>query len=156
MKTYIHYGSKEFLKDKVSPIKNEKYFSKPKGGLWASPLDTNMGWRDWCKSEDFRECNEENSFTFALADAARVLSIKQSSDLNDLPKIETDYFNKMYLDFEELTKQYDAIEVSISSSYDLDGDWHETLYYKLYGWDCDSILIMNPDIVEDVKEGVYF
>ena len=24
------------------------------------------------------------------------------------------------------------------------------LYYKLYGWDCDSIVIMNPDIVVEL------
>ena len=44
------------------------------------------------------------------------------------------------LDFEELKKEYDAIEVIIS-----DG-----LYYALYGWDCDSILILNKDIVEEL------
>ena len=46
------------------------------------------------------------------------------------------------LDFEKLAETYDAVEVSISSDFDL--------YYKLYGWDCDSIVIMNPDVVVEL------
>ena len=44
--------------------------------------------------------------------------------------------------FEKLAEIYDAVEVSISSDFDL--------YYKLYGWDCDSIVIMNPDVVVEL------
>ena len=47
------------------------------------------------------------------------------------------------LDFEKLAQEYDAIEVLIS------GD--PGLYYELYGWDCDSILIMNPEIIIEEK-----
>ena len=42
------------------------------------------------------------------------------------------------LDFEKLSKDYDAIEVIDIGKF----------YWALYGWDCNSILIMNPDIVE--------
>ena len=49
----------------------------------------------------------------------------------------------MALDFEKLSKEYDAIEVFISKD--------EQLYWDLYGWDCDSILIMNSDIIEEVR-----
>ena len=50
----------------------------------------------------------------------------------------------IFLDFEKLSKEYDAIEVNISECRDL--------YYSLCGWDCDSILIMNSDIIEEVKQ----
>ena len=50
----------------------------------------------------------------------------------------------IFLDFEKLSKEYDAIEVNISECRDL--------YYSLYGWDCDSIVIMNPDIIEEIKQ----
>ena len=44
------------------------------------------------------------------------------------------------IDFESLSKSYDAIELHLSDSED-------NLYMMLYGWDCDSILIMNPDVI---------
>ena len=51
------------------------------------------------------------------------------------------------LDFELLTYEYDAIELHLSED-NSRGDFMECLYWVLYGWDCDSILIMNPDVVE--------
>lgn len=35
---------------------------------------------------------------------------------------------------------YDAIELSLSADH--------RLYWDLYGWDCDSILVMNPDKIK--------
>ena len=45
-------------------------------------------------------------------------------------------------------KKYDAIELHLSD--EVTDDYLESLYFKLYGWDCDSILIMNPDIIRGV------
>jgi hypothetical protein len=57
----IHYGSTNYNHEKVGAIVNENWV-KPKGGLWASPIDSKWGWKDWCESEKFRECNEDNYF----------------------------------------------------------------------------------------------
>lgn len=47
------------------------------------------------------------------------------------------YCPTVCFDFEKmLADGIDAVEIEI-----------DELYYALYGWDCDSILIMNPDIV---------
>ena len=44
-------------------------------------------------------------------------------------------------DFEKLVSDgVDAIEFFISDD--------NKLYWDLYGWDCDSILIMNPNIIK--------
>ena len=51
----------------------------------------------------------------------------------------------VFLDFEKLAEEYDAIQVHI------DG-----LYHALYGWDCDTLLVMDPDkiqIVETKRKG---
>lgn len=141
MRTYIHYGHTSFNKDLFTKITNEVPMSKPKGGLWASDINAKYGWKDWCKSENFAECNKENSFTLTLSDSANVLYIKSVKDLENLPKAQNKFgfTSWIVLDFEKLAESYDAIEVNISSDYNL--------YYKLYGWDCDSILIMNPAVV---------
>jgi hypothetical protein len=46
------------------------------------------------------------------------------------------------LDFEKLARDYDAVEILAGSNVDL--------YYAFYGWDCDSILIMNPYVIKEI------
>ena len=146
MKNYIHYGHTKFRKDLFTKIKNVDCSTKPRGGLWASDINTKHGWKEWCNENEFRDCNKENSFTFTLSDDAKILYIESVNDLESLPKGKDKFglnFSSWYLlDFEKLAETYDAVEVSISSDFDL--------YYKLYGWDCDSIVIMNPDIVVEL------
>lgn len=149
MVEYVHYGHKEFLKELFQPIKNREMFSKPTGGFWASRVNALYGWKDWCKDNDFRDCREDNCFRFSVSENANVLTINSVDDLKGLPKakqpvpVESSLWDN-YLDFEQLLLNgIDAVEVNISSDRDL--------YMVLYGWDCDSILIMNPDIVY-VKE----
>ena len=50
---YIHYGSNKFDKNKFIPIRNEMFMTKPKGGMWASRVDSDYGWFDWCNNNDF-------------------------------------------------------------------------------------------------------
>ena len=131
MKNYIHYGHTKFDKSVFNKIKNVDCSTKPKGGLWASDVEAEHGWKDWCEAEEFRDCKEENSFSFVLSDNAKVLYIESVNDLESLPKGKDKFglnFSSWYLlDFEKLAETYDAVEVSISSDFDL--------YYKLYGWD---------------------
>lgn len=141
MKTYIHYGQNNFDVDLFAPIENRPYFTKPFGGLWASRTDAKYSWNDWCRNNDFAECRNDNSFTFTLKDGAKVLEINSVKELKEVPKIkDDDGVTYTMIDFEKLSESYDAIEVNISSDHNL--------YFSLYGWDCDSILIMNPDIIQ--------
>ena len=145
MVEYIHYGHTEFSNQLFQLIKNREMFAKPTGGFWASRVNSLYGWKDWCKDNDFGECREDNSFRFFIIDNANILTINKVDDLKELPKakqpvptIGTLWDN--YLDFEKLLSQgVDGIEVNIS----LD----RNLYMTLYGWDCDSILIMNPKVI---------
>lgn len=146
MKKYVHYGHKSFDKNLFIPIINGRSFlTKPIGGLWASPIDAEYGWKNWCKDEEFCKCEDENSFTFTLTNNARVLYINDISDTDNLPELNPDISSEfkisswVCLDFEKLKEEYDAIEIKISG---------RGIYFGLYGWDCDSILIMNPDIIE--------
>lgn len=140
---YIHYGTAEYSKDKFKEIKNERLFTKPIGGLWASRVDTEYGWKNWTEDEHFRTevYREDNYFKFKLKDEAKVLVMDNAKQILDLPKQKNEFnFSFVCLDFEKLAKEYDAIEVLISQ----DGK----LYWDLYGWDCDSILVMNKEMVE--------
>lgn len=130
-------------KDKFKEIKNRTELTKPFGGFWGSRLDTTNGWKNWCEDTEF-ETNLNEFFIFTLSDKAKVLIINDCNQLNDLPKRDG-FTSRIWsnIDFEKLSKKYDAIEVLISQD--------SQLYFQLYGWDCDSILVMNPDIV--IEEG---
>jgi hypothetical protein len=145
-KSFIHYGSKIFKPELIKPIKNS-YWVKPDGGLWTSPIDSKWGWVDWCESEKFKECNIENSFTLKFYDWAKICVIDSFSDLVKLPY----YENYMrFLDFEEIAENYDAIWLTENGE-------TKTRFSNpgLYGWDCESVLILNSkccyEVIKNIK-----
>lgn len=99
------------------------------------------GWKDWYETEEFRECKEENSFRFTLPEA-NILTINSVEDLRKIPTFGCASVSRV-IDFERCIKLgYDTIELNISAAHEL--------YWELYGWDCDSILVMNPDKIKMV------
>ena len=145
---YIHYGSDHFDLDEFSPITNILGYNKPSGGLWASPYNSENGWYDYCKSIDFNLDRIDKCFTFTLIDDAKVFTIKTEQDLRELENAGfcTDGLSKLryhykafYPDFNKLCiAGYDAIEVYMT----------DTIYWNLYGWDVDSLLVLNPNCVK--------
>ena len=140
---YIHYGSDKFTVP--NPIRNRSHFNKPRGGMWASRKDAAFGWIDFCKNEEFGLDRLGTSFEFTLKDGARILVLENIDQLDILPKnvdapkyIKGSQWSDCCLDFEKLSKEYNAIELPCEAPF----------HWALYGWDCDCILIMNPDIVE--------
>ncbi len=148
MNTYIHYGHRHFDgQNSFKEVENKYGWNKPLGGLWASNINCRYGWKEWVDDNDFHfdKYTDNRWFKFTLKDDAKVLTITDVSQLKDLPQqadkpkfaAEDDYF----LDFEKLKDDYDAIELIIN----------DNLYFALYGWDCDCILILNKDIVVETK-----
>ena len=148
---YISYGIRNFDINKFEEIQNKEYCNKPKGGLWASPVDAEHGWKDWCETEQFRDCKEEDSFRFTLKDDANIYYINRPDDCNDMPQVNHDYMkSKIYPDFEIMKQNgVDAIQFNLSN--DKTESYSDGLYFTLYGWDCDCILVMNKNIVEVIK-----
>ena len=155
MKQYIHYGHKKFDKGLFNKVLNKPLSNKPIGGFWASPVDTEYSWKDFADGIIDR-FDKNTYFKFKLADNAKVLHIYSVNDFDNLPIYDCEenrsvniFISKreIWLDFEKLSEEYDAIEVHFSEEKNKDNELFGGLYYKLYGWDCDSIVIMNPDIV---------
>ena len=149
-KVYRHYGCKAFDARKFKAVKNEPLFCKPVGGLWASPVreDGSTGWEEWCRSEDFHVNLLRSHFDFSLSTGARLATINTLSDLQTLierhrqPQDVRFAFACLVLDFEKLSADYDAIELT-------DNGQCETRFSKqsLYGWDCESVLVLTPAVV---------
>ena len=144
--TYIHYGSRNYNADSFQPVTNINCI-KPSGGLWVSNVNSKVPWSEWCARNNYRvnSLSADNCFYIKIKNTARILQIKSIADLRPLPKLTVNSLLKklfplvVYLDFEELSNDYDAIEVTISES--------SELYWALYGWDCDCTLIMNKDVI---------
>lgn len=157
---YHHCGSKKFNKKLLESSFNgdlkRKYDImewKP-FGLWGSPIDSNaFTWKDWCESEDFNLEKLSLHFNFTLKKSAKILKVINVEDA--FPYLKkgscSDLWNdsdwRYYFDAKlNLTKiyaEFDAMEVSYSKTSDFNA-----LRYSIFNtWDCDSIVVWNPDII---------
>lgn len=160
---YIHFGSDHYNPQAVGHIVNNENWPKPYGGFWASRDGDPNGWEAWCHREYYKIKELESFFRFTLRDCSQVLILESEDQLIDLPKLKAwkpkdlvwmetlasdqhptpdqleELFrqNWCYLDYERLSEKYDAIELVNA------GAFHGSLNL----WDCNSILILNPEIV---------
>lgn len=142
---YIHYGSEKFDISMFDEVENDFPF-KPKGGLWASRYSSYNGWLDFCVNKKFEIEELKKSFVFSISKSAKILVIDSTAKLD---KVLDNYgyvcsSGFLRIDFEKISKKYDAVEVLISKE--------NELYDKMKGWDCDSIVIMNPSVIIVDKE----
>lgn len=154
MSIYIHYGSSKF--HSFLPVHNQPLMTKPFGGLWGSPIDSPNSWKDWCLRNKAYVESLNKSFQFTLSNNARIIHLYSVDQLKELPKCTDNCppgidLHDIYtlLDFEKIQQTADGIELHLSE----ERHTEETilghgLYFQLYGWDCDSILIFNDKIVQ--------
>jgi len=135
----IHYGTIGFHPDFFKPIENKR-FVKPEGGFWTSPVNSKWGWKDWCDSEDFRPCIDGYKYNVN----GNIITIDCVEDMLDLPWFSVKGYD--YIDFELLAKSYDAIHLTKRGE-ELTRFTHPK---SLYGWDCESVLILNKSAIKEV------
>lgn len=135
-----HYGSTQYCPDSVGDIENRQHRNKPIGGLWTSPVDSEFGWIDWCESEDYAHTNFDEYFDLVFE--GRLLVINGEYDLRHFTWCGASKWLKG-IDFIKLLPDYDAIHLTAQ------GQWSTRLSepYDLYGWDCESVLILNKESV---------
>ena len=107
---YVCYGNAKWDPEKWVEIENDTNWIKPRtGGLWSSPVDSEWGWIDWCKKEEF--CTDlENSpyFTFSLSPDSKVYSIDTPADLH--------YFKYSHLNFDSKYSRFWRVEYKVVRS----------------------------------------
>lgn len=156
---YVHYGcnAKDYDISKFEKIKNIPLSTKPSGGFWASP--TRIGrqfafdWASFCRRDDHHPRGKlYRNFLFCLNINARIVRIETPGDFDILPKVEVssnipNTLGEEFIDFEECVRQgIDAIEYAYTAVHQ-DKDAGDRMDIKMLGWDCDSILILNPKII---------
>ena len=164
---YIHYGSNKFDIGRFINVYNIPFMNKPGGGLWASRIDSLYGFKDFCKSNDMNGSpyyDFNKSFVFSLKDDAKIFNISSYEDYLNAPKCSYMHnnlgnirFSDEIIDYEKMSSSYDAIELNYFSKLlsneiivfynDINEYFKKSLKHKLNNWDCDCILIMNPDVI---------
>lgn len=151
----IHYGCPHWVPSHFVSPENRPAFCKPNGGLWASPVGSNYGWKEWCEAEDFRTGSLKHWFTFEYT--GRILTIDTEKDLKKMflryltESISVQRWNlapSLFIDFEKLAKSIDAIYLT------KDGERKTRLCMgpNLYGWDCECVLILNPaGVIKEIR-----
>ena len=147
----VHF-SKSFFSLRPIEIKNgdgkDTLFIKPKGGLWCSPLDSNYGWKDWCQAENFGDIKQQQRVIFDV-DMSNFVVIDSTKDLETkLPWIPVvdGYF--WAIDFEKMVHEgVDGIHLTDK------GQWDTRFTHpkSLYGWDCETIFILNERCIKSVE-----
>ena len=66
MKTFIHCGDNKYNSEKFKSIKNIPNASKPEGGLWASEINDDYGWLDWCSKTKYNICYNCKNISFTI------------------------------------------------------------------------------------------
>lgn len=157
---YVHYGCslEDFDIGKFEKVRNCLFSTKPSGGFWASPTRHGrdrypFDWKDFCDNAEYHPAGKSlnKKFYFCLDIGTHVFKIESMDDYKMLPKVVNQERitgrNKEFIDFEECMRQgIDAIEYGYSSIH-RDENIGDKMDSKMFGWDCDSILIMNPRII---------
>lgn len=138
----IVYGKSSFNQEDFTPIKNDNW-CKPRGGLWTSLINSKLGWKQWCLSEDFEI--DKLSTHFLISYTGNTLKI---DSLEDAKKMIWEQHKQSYFtiipDFEQMQKEgIDAIWLTPQG----ESETRFNSEYSLYGWDCESVLVMNPDYI---------
>lgn len=165
MVRYISYGLGNYDEERFDKIQNLIYNNKPKGGLWSSPENSKHSWYDWCKDNDFRVLHNDikGKFLFSLKNDSKIYKIDSFQDLKNCPAI-IDYrlggITRRQIDFEKMVDLgYDAIWLTdegewstrFPNLYNLSNRIDVDIDFTLYGWDCETMLVLNKEAIVDVE-----
>ena len=157
---YITFGMLELSKDKFKEVRNREMFCKPWGGLWSSPYISNekyiSDWHRWCINNDFRVDKLSDAVLFNIEDGANIYTIDTLEDLTYLLEYFSqedrfglnNFLDSRVLDYERLHKDLGLDGIYLTKNGEAETRWSNP---TLYGWDVESLLIFNFDIIKDQK-----
>ena len=160
-KVYVSYLHMEFDKkyfncNDVISLNPFDPINKPRYGFWASPIDAEFGWKDFCEQNQMEDMMGGVKFTFKLSKDAKIFNIKDLDDIERLPytsSTEIAFAESVFVDFDELKRRgYDGVELFDSGIGHYFANKKELCFNA---WDCESIVIWNPDIIIPINEEDY-
>ena len=158
----IDYFDKQFFK----PVQNEG--RKVEGCLWTSPVKSEYSWIDYIRSCEIRNYAKNEYYELCFKQGTRIAMIENYNDLLNMPYYDEEkycHIQSRYIDFEKLATVCDCLWVTtdglLLASYPertlgtafLQREPH-IIEFNLYGWDCETVLIFNPDCVLNVRNKI--
>lgn len=161
-KVFISYGTNNYDSSMVKPIDVNsrwgKSVNKPHGGLWASPVDSEFGWGDFCNRDAFNLKALSKHFLFKLKKGSNILIIDSADDLVHNSIYDRDAW-KCILDFKKIVRNYDGIYISDNAAsrlrYDIKLKGKDVYVSGLATWDVESICIWNSEVIEPLDEDAF-
>ena len=154
---YITYGKGDhFIKEKIPKLEELKIehscINKIEKAFWGSPVNANYGWKQWCEDNEFRIDRLEQSFRWTLKPEAKILYVKDLEDLQKVPFIkDNESVLSLYIDFESIIKNYDAMEICMDKYY-FGHTFISEEELAFNTWDCDSIMVFNREMIVPINE----
>lgn len=139
----------------IGTIRNDGH-TKPIGGLWLSPVgaDGRTAWQSWCAGEDYDPYRGKpaRAHRVELRPDARVAKIDSAADLDALAGAYPAQ-DRSPLNFEALAGDFDAVWLTDRGQWATrfrDGDLRDIggSAPNLYGWDIESVLVLNKDALD--------
>lgn len=135
----ITYGCGNFFdRNRFVPIQNRRHI-KPTGGLWASPVGAAYGWREWCIAEEWGDLGS----SFETIYEGYTLIVDSLDDLSDFIW-QPGGIN--WPDYEAMLKKNPIDGIYLTERGQDATRWSSP---GLYGYDCECVLVMNPDAVSE-------
>ena len=152
---FISYGTDEFdinnFRKPIFDSKRAMINNKPVGGLWASPIDAQYGWVDFCDCNSFHLKTLAKHFIFKLKTDAKIYVIDNEEDLRKISTLpDMNYYDVLGINW-ELLKDYDGVFVTDNGRHlkNLNG------IKGLEAWDVASICIFNPNVIVPIDENAF-
>lgn len=150
---YVTYGFGNIIdKSKIETnLAPRIYANKPLSAWWGSPINATYGWKEFCIDNKFKNKTyfaPNNRVKWTLD--GKIFVINNEDDLqyakdHNLMKYYKDH-NLFCFDFIKMKDNgYDAIELK---AYYIGHNSYGNLAGSLWGWDCESIVVLNPDKIE--------
>lgn len=152
------------LSENFNPVRND-FFNKPFGGIWLSKFlkeKKTTVWSEWCSAR--LELEKDNSFISKVefSENSKILSLKNISDAENCYKryplrasdlvsqeeidfLGEEFYSHRILDFERISKYYDAVHVT--EKLIIDSRKKSILDLTFTYWDIESICVFNPEII---------
>lgn len=147
--TWHYTNDAEFDLQPIQIDPTHHFINKPIGSLWVSPCDAIYNWHRWCDHNQYPLGYYRYCITL---DTTNIITISDLADCEALPQVTIDetYHLKWFIaDYPALQKM--GIDAVWLTNDGLDLYSQQTYVSVFYGWDCESIAILNARCVTQVE-----